>query len=545
MPELLSTPATFVEALARLEARAERGVGVLDRRGRTVSRPYPELALRARAWGAWFRERGVRAGDVVFLCLPSSHELLEAFCGLVLLRALPCNLALPRALGGLDSFRRRLVSAAERFPGGQLLTSADVGQEVGRPFWEPPAELDLSRVVALEPVDPDTPAYVQLTSGSTQAPKAVTVTHGNVAANTRGIWERGVGHPDEYYVSWLPLYHDMGLLGMAFTAMFHGVGLTLMTPETFVASPWRWLEAIGQAPGSVVTTAPNFGYQWCVDRLPEERLPAGLRLDNWRLALCGAEMVRPATLQAFAARFGPRGFDERAFLPCYGMAETTLAITLSPARRGPVLHQGRVSCGSPIAGLEVRVCAPGGRDPLPEGQEGEIQARGSSVFPGYLLDPEATAAVKDPDGWFRTGDLGYLQGGELYPTGRLKDLIILAGHNVAPHELEWVAEELLPLEGGRAAAFSVERQGAERPVLVVELREVPAPELLEQVRARVAREVAPLHDLVLVRRGTLPKTSSGKVQRSKVREAYEAGTLPDVLWRWSEVARPDQEVPVP
>ena len=532
MSELLPTPPTFVDALRRLEARSERGVSVLDKRGRNlVARPYPELAARARAWGAWFREQGVRSGDVVFLCLTTSHELLEAFWGLVLIGALPCNLALPRALGGLEGFRRRLAGAAERFPGGHLVTTADVGAESGRPFWEPPA-LDLSRQVDPTPVDSRAPAYVQLTSGSTRAPKAVTVTHGNVAANTRGIWARGVGDPDEFYVSWLPLYHDMGLSGMVFTAMFHGVGLVLMPPETFVASPWRWLEAIAQVPGPAIGTAPNFGYQWCVDRIPPEKVQ-GLRLDNWRLALCGAEMVRPGTLQAFAERFGPLGFDPRAFLPCYGMAETTLAVTLSPPRRATIVEEGRVSCGTAIEGLEVRIGPPGqpGRA-LPEGEEGEIQVRGSSVFPGYFLDPAATAEVLDPDGWFHTGDLGYLRGGELFVTGRLKDLLILDGANVAPHELEWIAEELLPLEGGRAAAFAVEREGRERPVLVVELREVPPLELLEQVRARAGREVAPLHDLVLVRRGSLPKTSSGKVQRHMVREQYGAGTLPEVLWSW-------------
>ena len=531
MAGLLPTPSTFVEALRRLEGREGRGIAVYDKRGRKATRrTYPEFVARARAWGGWFRERGVKPGEVVFLCLPTSHDLLEAFHGLVLIGAWPCNLALPRALGGLEGFRRRLAAAAERFPGGHLVAAADVGNESGRPFWEPPAELDPSRAVPLDPVDPGQLAYVQLTSGSTAAPRAVSVTHANVAANTRGIWVGGAGVPDETYVSWLPLYHDMGLAGMGFTAMWHGVELVLMTPETFVASPARWLEAISRATTPVVTTAPNFGYQWCVDRVSDEDL-AGLSLGDWRLALCGAEMVRPATLEAFAARFGPRGFDRRAFLPCYGMAETTLAVTFCPPRRGPLVADGLVSCGAPIEGLELRICAPGATTPLAEGQEGEICVRGSSVFPGYLLDPAATAAVFDQEGWFRTGDLGYLRGGELYVTGRLKDLLIIDGANVAPHELEWIAEELLPLDGGRAAAFSIEREGRERPVLVVELREVPEPRLLDELRARAGREVAPLHDLVLVRRGALPKTSSGKVQRGKVRELYLSGALPDVLWR--------------
>lgn len=526
-------PRTLGELVDAL-AVGSGALAVYDRRGKTkVERPYPEVARRARAWGAWLEAQGVRPGDLVYLCLPTSHELIEGFLGASLVGALPCCLALPRAIGGLDVFRRRVEQLA-RFGRGHLVTTPEVGAELGAPFLAPPDPLDLERLADVPRLDPDAIAYVQLTSGSTSVPKAVAITHRNLAANTAAIYTRGAGSPAETYVSWLPLYHDMGLVGILFTAMFHGCSLALMTPETFVGTPRRWFEAMTDVrkDHTIVTSAPNFGYQWAVDRIPAEKV-AGLDLSRWRVACCGAEMVRPATLEEFVARFRPAGFDPGALIPCYGMAEATLAVTMSPAARGPVVVDGSVSCGPAVNGLEVTIRPVSCDEVLAEGTEGEIVIRGSSVFPGYFLDPEATAAVLR-DGLFRTGDLGYLRGGELHVTGRVKDLIILDGANVAPHELEWLAQAHVDLDGGRAAAFSVEHRRREVPVLVVEVKEVPPPEAVEALRAAVARDVAPLHDLVFVRRGTVPKTSSGKVQRGQVRARYLDGTLEGVLWRWAQ-----------
>lgn len=529
-----NTPPTLIQALRALEG-SERLLGVYDRRGKKrTDRPYAEVVARARGWATWLEQQGVRPGEVVFLCLQTSHDLLEAFFGAVVLGALPCCLALPRAVGGLDVFRRRLALLAERFPGGTLIAAPDVAAEAGRPALTPPESLDGLALAPLAPVDPGALCYVQLTSGSTRAPKAVAISHANLAANAHGIFRAGGGGSHETFVSWLPLYHDMGLVGIVFTALFHGADLVLMPPETFVGTPLKWLEALSEPRAEVITSAPNFGYQWCVDRIGADKL-RGLDLSRWRIACCGAEMVRPETLRAFTARFAPFGFREGAFIPCYGMAETTLAVTFCPPGRAPLLRDGRVSCGPPIEGLEVEVRDPASGAPLPDGVEGEVCARGSSLFQGYFLDPEATAAVVR-EGWFHTGDLGYLADGELYVTGRLKDLIILDGVNVAPHELEWIGEELLPCEGGRAAAFSVEPAGREVPVLVVEVRAVPEPALLEEVERRVAADLgAPLFDLVLVRRGSLPKTSSGKVQRGEVRRRYQQGTL-EQLWARREAS---------
>jgi acyl-CoA synthetase (AMP-forming)/AMP-acid ligase II len=507
------------------------GVTVYDRRARPAgARSYADMSRRARAWASWLRERGVQPGEVLFICLPTSLDLIEAFLGAALLRALPCCLALPRAIGGLDAFRRRVEKVGERFPGGHLITTPDVGAELGRDHFTVPDDLEAAGQLELEPVDPGDLAYVQLTSGSTQAPKAVAITHANLAANTDGTVRWGQATRRDTLVSWLPLYHDMGLVGMLFSGLLRGINQVLMPPEAFVGSPLRWLKAIAAQETTVITTAPNFGYQWCVDRIPPGK-EQGLDLSNWRLALCGAEMVRPATLDQFCARFGPCGFRRESFKPCYGMAETTLAVTFSPLDRGPRIHDGRVSCGSPMRGLTVEVRHPESGEPLAEGDEGEVVVKGSSVFAGYHLDPQATAAVLDDDGSLHTGDLGYLHEGELFITGRLKDLLILDGVNVAPYELEWLAQEHLPMEGGRAAAFSVEVEGRERAVLAVEVKAVPADEAMTALRRQVGSDFAPLHELVLVRRGTLPKTSSGKVRRRRIKELYQRGALEAVLWR--------------
>jgi fatty-acyl-CoA synthase len=537
------TPATVPEALRALaegsHPRPPGGayLGVFDRRGQNEERlSYPDLVRAARAWGAWFEDQGVKPGEVVLLCLPTSQDLVAAFLGASLIRALPCNLALPRAVGGMGVFKRRVEALIEHFPGGQVLTTPDVAAELPSVSWTPP-KLDLSRQVTLEPVDPKELAYVQLTSGSTSLPKAVSITHENLSRNVGGIFKAGVGDARrDQFVSWLPLYHDMGLVGMTFTALFHGAPLSLMRPETFVGRPVRWLEALGRCT-SAITAAPNFGYQWCVDRISHKKL-VGLDLSGWHLGCCGAEPIRVKTLQRFRERFGPYGLRDTVLTPCYGMAEATLAVTFGPVDELPRLDGERVSCGRPLEGLEVAIKGPAGAV-LSEGEVGEIVVRGNSVFPGYFQDPVATRAALR-EGWLHTGDQGYLEGGELYVTGRIKDLIVLDGANFTPLEFEVIAEEHSCVGGGRAVAFSVEIEQREAVVVVVEARQAPAAEVREAIKGQAANEVAALHDLVFVRRGSLPKTSSGKTIRGQVRELYLKGEL-QVLVPKAGVAAPRAE----
>jgi acyl-CoA synthetase (AMP-forming)/AMP-acid ligase II len=288
-----------------------------------------------------------------------------------------------------------------------------------------------------------------------------------------------------------------------------------------------WLEQLGRH-GTTLSPAPNFGYQYCVERVGADKL-AGLQLDGWQAAMTGAEMIRPETTAAFGKTFGTRGFRPAAFRPCYGLAEGTLAVTFEMGGAGVRLdrHEGEgrdfVCVGRPLRDTEVRIAAPGG-------EIGAIAIRGPGVCAGYYLEPEATAEALR-DGWLHTGDLGYLKHGELYITGRTKDVLIIRGNNLMPHEIEWAAESATGGGGAcRAAAFSVDCAGeGEQAVLVAEVDERNPEERAELVRAikrQVARAVGlTLHDVRLVRRGRIPRTTSGKVRRHELRERYRSGEL--------------------
>ncbi|MGI9592444.1 MAG: AMP-binding protein, partial [Myxococcota bacterium] len=339
--------------------------------------------------------------------------------------------------------------------------------------------------------------------------------------------------------SCLPLDHDMGLNGGLFYALMNRLELFLYPPHAFAGRPEVWLQRLG-AHGVSLATGPNFGYQLCVERVAPEKA-AKLDLSSWRAALTGAEMIRRDTLDAFVERFGPSGFDRRAIRPCYGMAEATLAITLDRAGEGlrtRPLPSGAeaglglselVSTGPPLPDTELRIAAPDG-SLLRDGEVGEVEVRGPGVFLGYHGDPDATdEALRD--GWLRTGDLGFLAGGELYLAGRLKDLLIVRGQNLMPHELEWLAEGASGGGGAqRAAAFSIAPDAAgEQVVLVLEVDPRDPDKLAglaDEVRSRIGQALAlPVADVAFVRRGRIPKTTSGKVQRAELRRRYLAGEL--------------------
>jgi acyl-CoA synthetase (AMP-forming)/AMP-acid ligase II len=395
-------------------------------------------------------------------------------------------------------------------------------------------------------VGPEETAFLQLTSGSTGLPRAVMISHRAALHQLRAdneslrgregapasSWARGAA-------AWLPLYHDMGLVGCLLLPIVLGIDLWLLRPEAFLARPRLWLEAVAGA-GPSYNPAPNFSFQLCVDRIREEEM-AGLDLSNWRCTLNGAEMVRIETTRAFCDMFAPFGFAPEAFVPCYGMAEGTLAATIdlkgrgvrtvpAPADTDSALGVKEVACvGEPVMDTEIRIEAPDGRS-LQENEVGQILIKGPSVFSGYYRDPESTAESLR-DGWLITGDLGFLRDGELYITGRLKDLLIIRGQNVMPEEFERLADEVVGGGGVvRSGAFSVSRGGeGEQPVLVVEVLErdpSALPSLGQEIRRRVGHSLGlPLADLVFVRRGRLPRTTSGKIQRRELKELYLDGTL--------------------
>ncbi len=551
-------PATLVAALPRA-ARAfpDRGIAIFDGRGRShARRTYPEvLAASEQAAGRW-ATLGVQAGDRVLVCLPTSWPMLDAWLGALLLGALPVAIAPPGAMGGGEAHVRKVDALAERLGARFVLTTEGFVAEMAR-FGAPhaaqvavtAAQLEgaaVGRVIAPTPAEDDI-AFLQLTSGSTGLPRAVMIRHRSAIHN--GLASNlAIGAPHgkpihqlaESMVSWLPLNHDMGLVGCLFLSIVCGLDLWLMQPTTFLARPRLWLEHLGKH-GTAFTPAPNFGYQLCVERLGADSLD-GIDLAPWHDAMTGAEMVRPETVQAFCDRFGPRGFRPEAFRPCYGLAEGTLAVTFDQAGRGmrtrplptssdPALGGDEVvSVGVPIDGTTIRITDPAG-NAVPDGTIGEVRVEGPSVFAGYWRDPKATAEGLQ-DGWLVTGDLGFVDDqGELYLTGRRKDILVVRGHNIMPHELEWLAESITGGGGGiRSGAFSVDQGGdGEQPVLVVEAAERDPEKraaMAREIRSLIGRQVGlPLADLVFVRRGRLPKTTSGKVQRQQLRAHYLAGNL--------------------
>jgi acyl-CoA synthetase (AMP-forming)/AMP-acid ligase II len=389
-------------------------------------------------------------------------------------------------------------------------------------------------------------AFLQLTSGSTGLPRAVMISHQGAIHNPLASCEAigaPLGEPAHHWadcmVSWLPLYHDMGLIGCLMLPILTGLDSWLLRPPTFLARPGLWLRHLASH-GVSFTPSPNFGYQLCVERIRPGELE-GVDLGSWRRALTGAEMVRHETTDAFVAAFEPHGFRPEAFLPCYGLAEGTLAVTFDlrgegvrtlPAPAGTDSGFGVsevVSNGEPLRDTKIEIRAPDGIA-LPEGTIGEVCINGPGVFLGYYREPEATAASLSR-GWFATGDLGFLHDGELYITGRTKDLLIVHGQNIMPDEIERLADSVTG-GGGlmRSAAFSVARgSSGEEAVVVVEIAGRD-PERLDniarEIRIAIGRAMGlPLADLVFVRRGRIPRTTSGKMQRGELRRRYLEGTL--------------------
>ena len=542
----LFTPQSFVDAVReRADRLGERRAFTFLADGEEPAEQltFAELDLRAREVGADLQRRGA-TGERVLLLFPPGLDFVAAFlsclyAGAVAVPAYPPSPG--RGSGRLHSLladaRPRLaltVSAwldrVERELAGAVVAVAIDGLPAGlAEDWRPPA------------AGPSTLAFLQYTSGSTSTPKGVQVTHGNLLANERAI-QRAFGQSEEsVVVGWLPLYHDMGLIGNVLQPIWCGGTCVLMSPLSFLQRPRRWLEAVDRFRGTT-SGGPDFAYALCVRKVPPAERE-GLDLSSWRVAFNGAEPVRAGTLDAFAEAFALCGFRRQAFFPCYGLAEATLFVSGGDPAAPPVVEalEGtlRVGSGQAWPGERLAIVNPETGRPAPVGQEGEIWVAGPSVADGYWNRPEETGrtfgarlAETGEGPFLRTGDLGLLRAdGELFVTGRLKDLIVVRGRNLYPHDLERTAEESHPaLRPGGAAAFSVETDGEERLVLVVEVerrREAESAEAAEAVRSAVLQEheVSPW-EVVPIRAGTLPKTSSGKVRRGACREAYLAGELP-------------------
>ncbi len=399
----------------------------------------------------------------------------------------------------------------------------------------------------LNPLGPDELAYIQFTSGSTRFPRGVMVTQRAVLHNLRLIARYGVKRREgDRAVSWLPFYHDMGLVGLVLATMAAQVSVDFFSPKDFIMRPGLWLKLISQNRGTI-SFSPPFGYELAVLRLKDEDLNE-LDLSSWRVAGVGAEMIRPQILKRFATKFARCGFRQEAFLPCYGMAECTLAVSFTPLGRGMAVDQvdkeslktgqkvvfregGKdlVRCGRPLPELEIQIRDEKGR-PLPEGHCGLLFVRGPSVMQGYRGDPEATKEVLDEEGWLNTGDIAYLQEGEIVITGRAKDVIIINGRNIWPQDLEYIAESFPEVKSGNACAFAVpDEEGRDQAVVVVQSRVKgeEAERLRREIAARIRSEFGIDSHVFLVPKNTIVRTTSGKPARSHTRRfCLEHGYIP-------------------
>lgn len=547
--------------LARIEDAADSG-GVLTFVDGDTADPvsWGRLHDEARGIAAVLQSRGVGPGDRVSILGPTTRPLVTAIQAVWLCGATVVVLPLPMRLSSIGEFvaqtrsRIRASRSAVVVVDPELLQFVEpqaddppmvalpeLGEGPGPDAYERPAE------------DPEALAILQFTSGSTARPKGVMLPHRCVTANLDGIACAARVEADDVIVSWLPLYHDMGLIGTLTLPMTTGIGLVLAAPQDFLASPRRWMEWMSEF-GGTATAGPNFSYALATRAL---RRIEQLDLSRWRLALNGAEPVDVATIEAFCDAGARHGLDPNVVFPAFGMAEATLAVTFPEPGSGleidqvdrRALEHDRVAVptgtddpdkakhlallGRPVPGIELRICDPETGDELADRQVGEVEIRGTSVTPGYDGDPEATAAAFH-DGWLRTGDLGYLHEGRLAICGRIKDVIIVGGRNVFPEDAERAAAAVDGVRTGNVIAFGASgRRGSEALVVVAETKAEDDHEGVRRVRDDVARSVRDAvglaaKDVVLVRPGTLPKTSSGKLQRSLCRERYEGTGLEPV-----------------
>ena len=532
--------------------------------GASTELTYGALFQRAARAANALRALGVDPGARVALMLPTGADYFIAFAALMLCGAVPVPIYPPTSLAQLEEHVERHAAILANAEVSTLIASALLGPVAQLLRLKVPTLRQIVTSAALAPpprendeqaplvsTAPHDLALLQYTSGSTGEPKGVMLSHANLLSNIRAMGERMMVQPSDKLVTWLPLYHDMGLIGAWLAPLYFGFPLVAMSPLAFLARPAIWLETISRH-RATITAAPNFAYEWCARRLPERQL-AGLDLASLRFAFCGSEPVNPDTLRAFAERFAPFGFDARAITPVYGLAENTLAVTFpAPSRGLRVDYVQRealstrseavkareddgplalVACGYPLADTGLRI-VDDQRQPLAERRVGHIEFRGASATAGYYRNPEQTARLAH-DGWLDSGDLGYLAEGDLFITGRAKDLIIRAGRHIFPDELEHALAQLSGVEAGGVAACGEPDPlaGTERLVLIVEtsLRESAERADLEARVNAVARRLcgAPAERVMLVAPHAILRTPGGKIRRAATIERLRHGTAPE------------------
>jgi 1-acyl-sn-glycerol-3-phosphate acyltransferase len=543
-------------------------IRLLSSDGNEEAFSYRALWDGAQAVAAGLREERLEPGDAVAIMLPTGADFFNAFLGALLAGCIPTPVYPPLRRAQIEDHLRRQAGIL-RNARAQILIASKETLLFGRIIRA--LAPDLRQVSTIEELQrpgagetrlvsrPDDLALLQYTSGSTGDPKGVMLTHANLLANIRALGQVVRATPDDVVVSWLPLYHDMGLIGNWLGSLYHACPVVVMSPLAFLARPERWLWAIHRYRGTL-SAGPNFAYELCVRKI-DENLLEGLDLGTWRMAGNGAEGISPVTLTNFIERFARYGFRQEAMTPMYGLAENAVVLTSSPLGRGPKIdcilrkplaESGQakpvgesrgpvvriVSCGLPIPGHEVRIVDESGLE-LGEREEGRLEFRGPSATSGYLRNPAKTRELIR-DGWLDSGDLAYIAGGEIYVTGRVKDIILRAGRNLYPDEIEAAVAEVPGVRAGRVAVFGHRdpASGTEGLVVMAETK-LQDPVRREEIRDGIRDVVTaiadlPPDDILLARPGTILKTASGKIRRTACRELYAAGRAgrpPPTLWQ--------------
>ena len=568
---------TLVDAVRALAHDGERGFVFVRSDGTERFISFRDLAAASEQRAADLAAVGLMRGDRLALVIPDGDEFVLSFLGALFAGVIPVPIYPQLSFKNVETYHSTVAHIARVSGASFVLTTAAT-----RAYVEPvlPRVETLRGVVAIDDVAaaratpspqkarPEDVAFLQFTSGSTSRPKGVVVTHANLAANSAAFMLTGLQRDPaiDKGVSWLPLFHDMGLIGFVVGPLFTNVPCVFLPTASFVRSPRLWLDKIHEHRGTI-TYAPNFAYALVAKRMKDKDVE-GLDLSCLRIAGCGAEPIQAKSLRDFAAKLAPVGFDARAFMPSYGMAEATLAITFMPLRAGlrtdrvdpQALTQSEASpsasesatelvdCGTPFPDHDLAVIDEGGHR-LPDRRIGQIVLRGPSVTPGYFEDPETTAQTFKPLGatddrenepgvpWLHTGDLGYTVDGRLFVCGRLKDMIIVRGRNYYPTDIEWAVGELPNVRRGNVVAFGVfvdsqqrviaDGSGEEQLIVCCEGAGPDADAIRAAANACIAAQfgLTP-HEVVVMQLASLPRTSSGKPQRRKARELYLAGTLP-------------------
>ena len=528
---------------------------------------YRDLWQGAMAYAAGLAASGLMPGQTVAIMLPTSKEYLFCFYGTLLAGGIPVPLYPPARLTTIEDHLTRHVGVLKSC-GAALMVTIPEAKPIA---WLLRAQVESLRAVMVPADFPAsgggfTPvkssggqiAFLQYTSGSTGQPKGVVLTHANLLANVRAMGKAVRATASDVFVSWLPLYHDMGLIGGCFATMYWSFPVVLMSPLAFLARPSQWLRAVHRHRGTM-SGGPNFCYELCLRRIPDHELE-GIDLSSWRFAFNGAEPVSTDTMTGFSEKMAQWGFNKNAMTPVYGLAEASVGLAFTPpgtpwqvdlldrdhfSRTGEAVAASEndpaplkvVACGSPIPDHDLRVVDGAGLE-LPDRSEGSLQFRGPSATTGYYRNPEATKQLFDGD-WVNTGDRAYLSDGVLYITGREKDIIIRGGRNISPYELEEAVGDIPGVRRGCVAVFGSMHptSGTERIVVLAETRQQDA-SADESIKRRINDLAlnligAPVDDIVLAPPHTVPKTSSGKIRRVAARDYYERGpeaVRPQAVW---------------